>query len=309
MKKILITGGAGFFGSKLVERLLKEHKVTVYDSLIFTEDGLKPFLKNSNYTFIKNDVTNLEFLKSIAKDFDIIIHAAAYVGEPICKANSDKVNLVNTLAAIELAKICDENNKQFLFLSTCSNYGVKPDELVNEESNISPSGYYSESKIAAETEIAKYPSSLIFRCATLFGVSHRMRVDLTINQFIYEIMQDGEIMLYGEHAWRPYVHVEDAANMIAIALEKKLTGIYNLGDNSLNYTKRQIINELYKNKMDFIVKPVEWNDPRDYQVDFAKIHKHIDYKIKYDLETGIKELTNFYKSEEFKRKTCIRNDK
>ena len=306
-KNVLITGGAGFFGSKLTEKFLdKGYNVTVYDNLSFSDDGVKPFLSNDKYQFINGCVTDLSLLESVAAKNDIIINLAAYVGEPICKANKDTVYKINTDSAKFLSKFCNDNNKQFLFLSTCSNYG-KNDSMVDENSELNPLGLYSDSKIKAENYIIENVKSyLILRCATLFGVSHRMRVDLTINQFLYEINKDGFVSVYGEEAWRPYLHVEDACNMIIISLEDNLTGVYNLGDETLNYTKKQIVDELLNYK-EFVVEQVDWDDPRDYQVDFTKLRSKIDYKIKFDLKSGIEELSNYLTTDDFKNKKSIKN--
>ena len=306
-KNVLITGGAGFFGSKLTEKFLdKGYNVTVYDNLSFSDDGVKPFLSNDKYQFINGCVTDLSLLESVAAKNDIIINLAAYVGEPICKANKDTVYKINTDSAKFLSKFCNDNNKQFLFLSTCSNYG-KNDSMVDENSELNPLGLYSDSKIKAENYIIENVKSyLILRCATLFGVSHRMRVDLTINQFLYEINKDGFVSVYGEEAWRPYLHVDDACNMIIISLESNLTGVYNLGDETLNYTKKQIVDELLNYK-EFVVEQVDWDDPRDYQVDFTKLRSKIDYKIKFDLKSGIEELSNYLTTDDFKNKKSIKN--
>lgn len=309
MKKILITGGAGFFGSKMTEKFLEnDYLVTVYDNLQFGDDGIKPFMSNPNYKLVIGDVKDTEKMFSEALKNDIVVHLAAYVGEVICKENINYVYEVNSNSAVNMAKFCDENNIQFLFLSTCSNYG-KSKEVVNEESELNPSGLYSTSKIQAENKILeKYKSSLILRCATLFGVSHRMRVDLTINQLIYEILRDGIITVYGEEAWRPYLHVEDAVNMIILILEKKLSGVYNLGTDELNYTKKQIIEEIQKS-YEFLIKPIVWDDPRDYKVNFSKIKKEINYTIKYKLNDGVKELLNHMTTNEFKLKQNIKNNR
>ena len=309
MKRILITGGAGFFGSKMTEKFLEnDYLVTVYDNLQFGDDGIKPFMSNPNYKLVIGDVKDTEKMFSEALKNDIVVHLAAYVGEVICKENINYVYEVNSNSAVNMAKFCDENNIQFLFLSTCSNYG-KSKEVVNEESELNPSGLYSTSKIQAENKILeKYKSSLILRCATLFGVSHRMRVDLTINQLIYEILRDGIITVYGEEAWRPYLHVEDAVNMIILILEKKLSGVYNLGTDELNYTKKQIIEEIQKS-YEFLIKPIVWDDPRDYKVNFSKIKKEINYTIKYKLNDGVKELLNHMTTNEFKLKQNIKNNR
>lgn len=309
MKKILITGGAGFFGSKMAEKFLENgYSVTVYDNLQFGDDGIKPFMSNPNYKLVIGDVKDTEKMLSEASKSNIVVHLAAYVGEVICKENINYVYEVNSDSAVNMAKFCDENNIQFLFLSTCSNYG-KSKEVVNEESELNPSGLYSTSKIQAENEILeKYKSSLILRCATLFGVSHRMRVDLTINQLIYEMLRDGIITVYGEEAWRPYLHVEDAVNMIILILEKKLSGVYNLGTDELNYTKKQIIEEIQKS-YEFLIKPIIWDDPRDYKVNFSKINEEIDYTIKYKLNDGVKELLDHMTTDEFKIKQNIKNNR
>jgi nucleoside-diphosphate-sugar epimerase len=306
-KKILITGGAGFFGSKLSEILLSDNNfVTVYDNLYFGQDGVVPLESNKNYKFIKGDVTNYDDLKPYIFDNDIVIHLAALVGEPVCKEHKDQIYKINTDPAKFISDICNENNKKLVFLSTCSNYG-KTDLIVNEDSELNPLGLYSDSKIKAEEYILeKNKSALVLRCSTLFGVSHRMRVDLTINQFVYEILTNGSVSVYGESAWRPYLHVEDASNLILSAININMSGVCNIGDESLNYTKKQIVDILSK-KFLFNIEYVNWDDPRDYKVDFSKLKSLIDYKIKFTLEDGIDELSRYLKTDEFKNKTSIKN--
>lgn len=294
---ILITGGAGFFGSKLSEKLLNlNHKVTVYDKLNFGDDGCKPFYNNENYKLIIADITNHSKLENIILDNDIIIHMAAYVGEPICKQNKDTVYQVNTDATCFIADVCKRENKQLIFLSTCSNYG-KNTELVNENSTLNPLGLYSDSKIKAENYIIdNLESYLILRCSTLYGVSHRMRVDLTINQFLFEIFNYGVISVFGESAWRPYIHVEDACDVIIKSFENKVNGVYNIGKDYLNFTKKQIVDELNNHNLNFKTEYVHFDDPRDYRVDFTKLNSVIDFDTKFNLEEGIKQMIEYFKS-------------
>ena len=122
------------------------------------------------------------------------------------------------------------------------------------------------------------------------------------------MLRDGIITVYGEEAWRPYLHVEDAVNMIILILEKKLSGVYNLGTDELNYTKRQIIEEIQKS-YEFLIKPIVWDDPRDYKVNFSKINEKIDYTIKYKLNDGVNELLNHMTTNDFKIKQNIKNNR
>jgi len=232
-KNILVTGGAGFFGSKLVEKLLQlNYNVTVYDILSFGDDGCKPFYDKENFKLIIGDIREQSKLETIIFEHDVIIHLAAYVGEPVCKKNKDNVYEVNTESTYFIADICKKHNKQLVFLSTCSNYG-KNTELVNEESTLNPLGLYSDTKIKAEKYIINnLDNYLILRCSTLFGVSHRMRVDLTINQFLFEIFNYGVISVFGE----------------------------------------------------------------DYRVDFKKLNSSLDYDIKFDFSSGIKEMIEYFQN-------------
>lgn len=306
-KKILITGGVGFFGSKLSEILISNgHIITVYDNLYFGKDGYIPFKDNDKYTFVEGDVTNYDKIESIILENDAVIHLAALVGEPICKQHKDHIYEINTEPAKFISDICNKNNKKLIFLSTCSNYG-KTNLVVNENSELNPLGFYSDSKIKAEEYILENnKSALLLRCSTLFGVSHRMRVDLTINQFVYEILTNGSVSVYGESAWRPYLHVEDASNIISLCIDKDLKGVYNIGDESLNYTKKQIV-DILLNRFSFEIEYVNWDDPRDYKVDFSKLKSIINYKIKFSLESGIDELSKYLKTDEFINKTSIKN--
>lgn len=293
-KNILITGGAGFFGSKLTEILLnKGYNVTVYDKLMFGENGYIKFKENKNYTLIDGDITDKEKIKEAILNNEIVFHMAALVGENICKTNKDIVYEINTEATKYIADICKLENKKLVFFSTCSNYG-KTNEIVNENSKLNPLGLYSDSKIKAENYIIENLNDfLIARCSTLFGVSHRMRYDLTINQFMFEIFKNKKVSVYGEEAWRPYIHAEDACNIVIKLLDNNITGVYNIGDKSLNYTKKEIINILKTKLLNFEIEYISWDDPRDYQVDFSKLNNTISYNLLYDIDTSIDELKNY----------------
>jgi nucleoside-diphosphate-sugar epimerase len=219
---------------------------------------------------------------------------AALVGENICKSNKEIVYSINTDSTKNIVDLCNKHNKKLIFFSTCSNYG-KTNEIVNENSILNPLGLYSDSKIKSEEYIIENSKNyLIARCSTLLGVSHRMRYDLTLNQFMYEIFSKGKISVYGESAWRPYIHVEDACNIVIKLLEGEFTGVYNIGDKSLNYTKKQIIDILKTKLPPFEIEYIQWDDPRDYQVDFSKLNKILTYNLNLDINKSIKELFNHF---------------
>jgi nucleoside-diphosphate-sugar epimerase len=287
--RILITGGAGYLGSKLTETLLsQEHNVIVYDNLFFGSVGIIPFLDNPKYKLIKNTINNLELIEAVVKDVDYVIHLAAIVGEPSCKQYESSVYGVNSGATSWISKCAYNYDIPLLFLSTCSNYG-KTDEVVTEDSLLEPLGLYADSKIQAE-EIVLDNKQLVLRMSTLFGVSYRVRYDITINEFVYQYYRDKLLKVYGEDTWRPYLHVQDACNMIIKCMEKDLRGVYNVGFNNLNYQKKEIVNTIVEYLGDGKIEYVDFDDPRDYQVNFDKIQNELNCQYKFSLEDGIREL-------------------
>ncbi len=287
--RILITGGAGYLGSKLTETLLSQgHDVIVYDNLFFGSVGVIPFLDNPKYKLIKNTINNLELIEAVVKDVDYVIHLAAIVGEPSCKQYESSVYGVNSGATSWISKCAYNYDIPLLFLSTCSNYG-KTDEVVTEDSLLEPLGLYADSKIQAE-EIVLDNKQLVLRMSTLFGVSYRVRYDITINEFVYQYYRDKLLKVYGEDTWRPYLHVQDACNMIIKCMEKDLRGVYNVGFNNLNYQKKEIVNAIVEYLGDGKIEYVDFDDPRDYQVNFDKIQNELNCQYKFSLEDGIREL-------------------
>ena len=287
--RILITGGAGYLGSKLTETLLSQgHNVIVYDNLFFGSKGVVPFLDNPKYKLIKNTINNLELIEAVVKDVDYVIHLAAIVGEPSCKQYESSVYGVNSGATSWISKCAYNYDIPLLFLSTCSNYG-KTDKVVREDSPLEPLGLYADSKIQAENIVLKN-DHLVLRMSTLFGVSYRVRYDITINEFVYQYYRDKLLKVYGEDTWRPYLHVQDACNMIIQCMEKDLRGVYNVGFNDLNYQKKEIVNTIVDYLGEGKLEYVKFDDPRNYKVNFDKIQKELSYQYQFSLEDGIREL-------------------
>ena len=270
--RILITGGAGYLGSKLTETLLSQgYDVIVYDNLFFGSVGVISFLDNPKYKLIKSTVKNFGLIETVIQEVDYIIHLAAIVGEPSCKQYESSVYGVNTGSTNWISECAYKYDIPLLFLSTCSNYG-KTDEVVTEDSPLEPLGLYADSKIQAEKVVLEN-DHLVLRMSTLFGVSYRVRYDITINEFVYQYYRDKLLKVYGEDTWRPYLHVQDACNMIIKCMEKDLQGVYNVGFNDLNYQKKEIINTIVDYLGEGKLEYVEFDDPRDYKVNFDKIQK------------------------------------
>ena len=140
--------------------------------------------------------------------------------------------------------------------------------------------------------------SLIMRFSTVFGVSDRMRFDLTINQFILELYKRKSLDIFGENTWRPYCHIKDICRAILLGfdVDKKLE-IFNVGNSKHNYSKKFVINAIgkYLELKNVSYSKQNIHDKRDYKVNFNKIKKNLKFKTLYNLDYGIKEIIRLLK--------------
>ena len=308
MKKILITGGLGFSGSVLTEHLLKKNfHVTVIDKIIFDNKQIKNFSSFKNFVFYRYDVLDKK-VENIFKtnNFDFVLHLAAIVGDPACKVNKNltkKINLFGSKKIFNLSK--KYKVKNFIFFSTCSNYGLsKGNKLLSENDKLKPLSLYAETKVNFEKFLIKDKSKIkkiILRISTLYGLSHRMRFDLTINEFIKKVYYNEKFEIYHADTWRPYLNLKDLNLTISKILQSKKIkenkSVYNVGFSNENYTKRQIIQNIAKQlpkKKNFQFVDKDFFDKRNYRVNFTKI-KYFGIKKNISLKKGIKEIIRYLK--------------
>lgn len=304
---ILITGGAGYVGSTLIRELLGQgNSVVCVDMLKFGGESLIDVWQHPKFIFRKCDISDFgKFDRILEREqCDAVVHLAAIVGDPACKRQPDLAKKVNWNASRHLIEKCVELKiPRFIFASTCSNYGrmSDPDVYVDEGSELAPVSLYAELKVKFEDLMLNRmkrredfcPTSLRF--STVYGISPRMRFDLTVNEFTKELALRRELVIFGEQFWRPYCHVSDFSRAISSVLsakkEKVAYNVFNVGDTGENYTKQMIVNELLKQFPDAKVKYVSKDeDPRDYRVSFEKIKKELNFNISRTVPSGIREI-------------------
>lgn len=307
MQRVLVTGGAGYVGSILVRDLLRRgDEVVCLDALKFGGDSLIDIWGHPGFTFHKCDITNFAAVDKIFSGItiDAIVHLAAIVGDPACKKEPEQASRVNWDAAVHLLEIAQAKKiPRFIFASTCSNYGkmADPEGYVSEESPLSPVSLYAELKVKFERLLLEEtPRSTEFapiclRFSTVYGISPRMRFDLTVNEFTKELALGKELVVFGEQFWRPYCHVSDFSRAIRTVLdaprETVAYDVFNVGDTGENYTKQMIIDEIKKQIPGAQVTYVKKNeDPRDYRVTFSKIKNRLGFEITKRVPDGIREM-------------------
>tara|TARA_Y100001958_G_C21136043_1_gene476060 strand:+ start:45 stop:1022 length:978 start_codon:yes stop_codon:yes gene_type:complete len=298
MQNVLIVGGAGYIGSNLIVDLISNYNVTIIDECIY-DNIPKTYINNKNTEtpyFLKSSISKIN--KNYLKNFDVIVLLSGYVGDPITKKypNISKLNNENYIKSF-LKKISTKT--KLIFISTCSNYGIiNKDTVADEKFDLKPISNYSKSKVKIEKFILKNLPNLnytILRFATAYGLSPRMRFDLTINGFTHELFFKKKLIAYDIDTWRPYCHVKDFSLAINLVIKKQTESyqqIYNVGSNHNNYSKEQIIEKI-QNKINFKTKVILKKndiDRRNYIVSFDKIKKSIGFKSRYNLDYGINEL-------------------
>jgi len=299
LRKILVTGGAGYIGDSVVEFLTnfspnRDVRVEVLDDLIYGGSYMRDVF------FIRTDITDYEAMEKIILDgkYDCIVHLAALVGDGACAVNPSRTKDVNLTATKIIAYLCKKTNTKLVFASTCSVYGANNDWLT-EDSSTNPLSIYAETKLAAEEYIRdNLDNYVIFRLGTLFGMSTghaRVRCDLVANILTYRAAQGDVLEVHGGEQWRPLLHVRDAARGFALAaLDDEPKSVFSRGTYILALRNCRI-SDLAKEIIETVgagsieSTPRAFEDLRNYKVDMSKV-KSTTYHPLITLKMGIQEM-------------------
>ena len=300
----MIIGGAGYVGTVLTGHLLKKgYSVKVLDNFVYNNYfSVESFVGDPSYTLIKGDMTDEAALQKAGEGVSNVILLAGLVGDPITKKypnESHQINDIGVKNAISFFK--GKGLDKFVFVSTCSNYGlIKENELADEDFELNPLSLYAEAKVASEKYLisqkddADY-TGVVLRFATAFGLSPRMRFDLSVSEFVRDIYFGEELLVYDEHTWRPYCHVRDFARLIEMVInapkENVSFQVYNAGGDVNNFTKKMIVDKILEHIPNGQVKYGKMgSDPRNYRVSFKKVKEQIGFEPQFTVEDGIEEL-------------------
>ncbi len=303
-RMILIVGGAGYIGSALTAHLLaRGYAVRSIDLLLYDNHvSVLPFLSEPGYEFRHGDLADTAFMESALDGITDVALLAGVVGDPITKRHPEAARMINHDGTLNLVRMLNGRGlNKVVFTSTCSNYGfIEGEAIADEDFELKPLSLYAQAKVAVEEELCSLNGKVeyhptILRCATAFGLSPRMRLDLTVNEFTREMYVGRELLVYDVETWRPYCHIQDFCEVIRRVLEAPVENvsfeIFNTGGNANNYTKQMIVDAILEHIPGAPVRYKECDsDPRNYRVDFAKISQRLHFEPVYTVSDGIREL-------------------
>ncbi len=309
IKKVLITGGAGYVGAVLVPKLLQlGYQVKVLDWYIYGKDVFKNVPNKSNLQEIKGDIRDRKMLMRQLKGVDAVIHLAAISNDPsfeLSPALGKEVNYVASKSLVDIAKKCGV--KRFIYASTSSVYGVKKEKNVSEDLSLDPLTDYSKYKALIEKYLlSKHHSDftvLILRPATVCGYSPRMRLDLTVNMLTIQALVNHKITVFGGNQKRPNIHIQDMADIYIRSLkfpQNKINGeIFNVGYE--NYTVLAIAKKIKKTLADdsISLEVMPSVDKRSYHISSKKIYQKLGFRANHSVEEAIRDIQKAFQIGKF----------
>lgn len=294
--RILVTGGAGYVGTRLMTLLLSMgDEVTCYDRL---EHGINPIrmhFEHPQFTFVRADIQNTMLLNQYIKRADVIFHLAAIVGYPACDADPVNARNINEHASHAINSI-RWKSQRVIFASTGSVYGKVADVTCAEETKLNPTSLYARTKAEAEKGFLDKGNAVALRFSTGYGLSHRMRDDTMVNDFTRRAVKEHRLSVYEPHAMRSFIHVFDMARALVHALDID-DGAYNCA--ALNVTKLELTQLIRQAGVRFEVELEDQSiDPehRNYKTECAKIEQTGFRITGSDIIQEIKLMARYYDS-------------
>ena len=293
MENILVTGGCGYVGSKLVPRLISEGwKVTALDNQWFG----KNLEENDGLLILKKDTRDLT--EQDLSDYSRVIHLANIANDPAVDLDQTLSWEVNVLATQQLIdKVVRVGKaKQFIYASSGSVYGVKDEKSVTEDLTLVPISAYNKTKMVAERVLKSYEDNVILhsiRPATVCGLAPRMRLDVAVNILTFQALDKKKITVLGGKQIRPNIHIDDMVSVYVHFLDnynKIDSGQFNAGFENISILE---IAKLVRKHIDCELEIKPSRDPRSYRQDSEKLRK-TGFVQKKSVEDAILEIKSAY---------------
>lgn len=308
MKKIFITGGAGYCGSLLVPFLLNlGYQITVYDIMFFTDNYLPK--NHKNLKVIKGDIRDVKKIENESINHDIFINLACVSNDASFELDENLSTSIN-LHAFEPMVIAAKKSgiKRFIYASSSSVYGVSKKRNVTEDHELVPLTLYNKYKGMCEPLLLKHTDNnfegVIFRPATVCGYAPRLRLDLSVNILTNHAISKGKITVFGGDQLRPNLHIKDYCNAVLALIQAESVkiknqifnvGYQNLSINEIALIVKKIVEINFPEKKRINIETTKSNDNRSYHINSEKIKNIINFEPKLTIEDAVNDLCEQFK--------------
>ncbi len=311
---LLITGGSGYVGSRLIYKLLEETDINIinYDISLF---GDKHLPENKKFFYFKEDITNSKKFAEIvnSKQIDTVLHLACISNDPTYELNSELSKKINYDCFEDLVRVSKENGvNKFIYASTCSVYGISDSPNVTETNELKPITDYNKYKALCEPILKKYLDDsfhgIIIRPATVCGFSEKMRFDLTVNILTNYAINKGFIRVFGGKQSRPNCHIDDMCDLYKTLIMKDISKyngeIFNAGTENLKILevaeKVKHVVQKRLNISNIEIRVEESADIRSYMINSDKIKNILGFKFKKTVVNAIEDLCDAFENKKIK---------
>ena len=302
-KRIMVTGGAGYVGSRLIPKLLNHgYEVNVLDLYIYGKDVFGSYHDNKALTEICGDIRDPEAVRKAMTGCDAVIHLACISNDPSFDLDPTLGKSINFDAFRPMVKIAKEVGvKRFIYASSSSVYGVKAEQNVTEDLALDPLTDYSKYKAECEKILAEEAidgfETVTIRPATVCGYSSRLRLDLTVNILTTHAFYNKKIKVFGGDQLRPNIHIEDMANaylcVLAASKDQIDRKIFNVGYQNLSVSDiAQVVKQSFEENIDIEIVPT--NDNRSYHVSSKKFQEELGFVPQHTIQDAVRDLKSAF---------------
>ena len=311
MKKVLVTGGAGYKGCVLIPKLLNAgYEVVVYDAMLFGSAGLPT---DPHLNIVKGDIRETRMYAAAVEGCDFVIHMACISNDPSFELHPQLSRTINYECFEPLVLASKRAGvRRFVYVSTSSVYGVSEAPEVTEEHPLVPLTDYNKYKGLCEPLLLRHLSEkfvpVILRPATVCGYSPRMRFDLTVNILTNHAVNRGLITVFGGAQKRPNIHIDDVTELYLKMLEfpdEMVAGqIFNAGYENHTVARladiaKKVVEKEFPERAPIRIETTTTNDNRSYHVSSRKIAERLGYRPTRTIEDAVRDLCCAFRAGKF----------